>query len=147
MNQITYTSQFNGRFEPANDNGTTLKGRTSAPRCTIVVEERARNGARVPRELGGAEIKSTVIYTSATTFQQYGTISFENSKDRLHFSTQGQGHIADDPSKTLKLGSAILRIDRGDGRFRQASGLITSNFVVNNDGEVTDNQVGVVQVR
>ncbi len=91
-------------------------------------------------------MRSTVIYTSETTFQQYGVITFENGKDTLHFSTKGEGHIVEDADKQVKLGSAILRIDHGHGRFEGAGGLITSNFVVNDDGEVTDNQVGVVQV-
>ena len=46
----------------------------------------------------------------------------------------------------IRLGSATLRIDYGRGRFEKASGVITSNFVINDNGEVTDNQVGVVEV-
>ena len=87
-----------------------------------------------------------MIYTSPTTFQQYGVITFENGRDTLHFSTQGQGNIVEDADKNVKLGSAILRIDYGHGRFEKASGMITSNFVVNDDGAVTDSQVGMVQV-
>lgn len=36
-----------------------------------------------------------MVTTGNGTFQQYGTITFEDSRDRLHFSTQGQGRIED----------------------------------------------------
>ncbi len=65
-------------------------------------------------------MRSTVIYTSETTFQQYGVITLENGKDTLHFSTQGQGRIVDDADINVKLGSAIFRIDYGHCRFEAA---------------------------
>ena len=141
MTQVTYSSQFSGRFEPANDNGTVLKTKMQAEAFEIEIE----NGGGRER-LGGASIRSTVIYTGEASFQQYGTITFANNNDRLHFSTKGQGRISEDPVTKIRLGSATLRIDYGRGRFEKASGVITSNFVINDNGEVTDNQVGVVEV-
>jgi hypothetical protein len=40
----------------------------------------------------------------------------------------------------------MWRIDSGQGQFEGASGLITSNFTVGDDGEVTDNHFGVIFV-
>ncbi len=40
----------------------------------------------------------------------------------------------------------MLEICGGTGRFDGASGRITSNFVVSDDGEITDHQLGVVFV-
>ena len=83
-----------------------------------------------------------MVTTGNGTFQQYGTITFEDSRDRLHFSTQGQGRIEDRADG--KLASATLKTDRGEDRFRDASGLITSDFSVDENGNVTDNQIGAV---
>ena len=142
MTQVTYISQFDGRFEPANDNGTVLKTKMRAP-CQIAIDDRAKGTRQL---LEDAEIESTMIYTGETSFQQYGTITFANSNGKLYFSTKGPGRIADVPSGKVKLGSAVLQIDNGRGWFGNASGLITSNFVVNDNGEVTDSHVGIVHV-
>jgi hypothetical protein len=93
---------------------------------------------------GNAEIKSTMVMTGNGTFQQYGTITFEDSRDRLHFSTDGQGRIEE--GEDGKLASATLKIDRGEGRFRDASGVIASEFTVDAEGNVTDKQVGAVRL-
>jgi len=41
----------------------------------------------------------------------------------------------------------IWKVERGEGQFEGASGLITSNFFVSTTGEVTDNHFGVIFVR
>jgi hypothetical protein len=40
----------------------------------------------------------------------------------------------------------LQEICGAEGRFHRASGRITSNFVVSDDGEITDHQLGVVFV-
>jgi len=145
MTQASYNSQFNGRFTPANDNGTVLKTKAVAPQGSIAIEGRGRKA--VPETLEGAEVASTIIYTGKDTFQQYAVITFANGKDTLHVSTQRPGTIVEDADKQLRLGSATLRVDYGHGRFFGASGTITSNFVINDNGEVTDSQVGIVLVK
>ncbi|HJN60516.1 MAG TPA: hypothetical protein QF630_05670, partial [Alphaproteobacteria bacterium] len=77
------------------------------------------------------------------SFQQYGTITFEDSRDRLHFSTQGQGRIEDGADKRA---TATLKIDRGEGRFQNASGLISSDFSISENGDVIDNQIDAVRI-
>ena len=42
--------------------------------------------------------------------------------------------------------SGAGEIDGGEGRFEGARGLITSNFLVSDSGEVVDNQFGVIFV-
>jgi len=39
------------------------------------------------------------------------------------------------------------KVDRGEGQFEGASGLITSNFTVSDTGEVVDHHCGVLFVR
>jgi len=40
----------------------------------------------------------------------------------------------------------VWKVDRGEGQFTGATGLITSNFVVSPEGEVTDHHCGVLFV-
>jgi hypothetical protein len=40
----------------------------------------------------------------------------------------------------------VLEVCGGTGRFAGATGRITSNFVVTDDGQMTDHQLGVVFV-
>jgi len=145
MTQATCNSQFNGRFTPANDNGTVLKTKAAATQGCTAIEGRGRKA--VPETLEGAEIASTIIYTGKDAFRQYAIITFANGKDTLHVSTQRPGTIVGDADKQLRLGSTVLRIDYGHGRFFGASGTITSSFVVKENGEITDSQVGIVLVK
>jgi hypothetical protein len=41
-------------------------------------------------------------------------------------------------------GAVTWKVEGGEGQFEGASGYITSNFMVTEDGEVTDYQFGVI---
>jgi len=141
MNRINYSTQFTGTCETSDYSDGAFKTRTTAPIGSIFAE--AGEGTVSLSAAGDAEIKSTIVLTGNGTFQQYGTITFEDSRDRLHFSTQGQGRIEDGAEKHA---TATLKIDRGEGRFHNASGLISSNFSVNEHGDVIDNQIAAVRL-
>ena len=141
MNRINYSTQFTGICETSDYSDGAFKTSTMAPIGSIIAED--GEGTVSLSTVSDAEIKSTVVLTGNGTFQQYGTITFEDSRDRLHFSTQGQGRIEEGSEKRA---SATLKIDRGEGRFRNASGLIASEFSIDEFGNVTDNQVGAVRI-
>ena len=142
MNRIHYSTQFTGACETSDYSDGAFKTSTVAPIGSIFAE--AGEDTVSVADAGGAEIKSTMVFTGNGTFQQYGTITFEDSRDHNHFSTQGQGQIED--SADGKQASATLKIDRGEGRFRDASGLIASDFSVDENGQVIDNQIGAVRL-
>ena len=141
MNRINYSTQFTGTSETTDYSDGAFKTSTVAPIGSIVAED--GEGTVSLSNVSDAEIKSTVVMTGNGTFQQYGTITFEDSRDRLHFSTQGQGRIEDGAEKRA---SATLKIDRGEGRFQNASGLIASEFNIDENGNVTDNQIAAVRI-
>ncbi len=142
MNRINYSTQFTGTCETSDYSDGAFKTSTVAPIGSIFAEEGEGTVSLV--NSSDAEIKSTIVLTGNGTFQQYGTITFEDSRDRLHFSTQGQGRIEE--SADGKRASASLKIDRGEGRFRDASGLISTEFSVDENGNVIDSQVGAVRL-
>jgi len=144
MTPIIYVLQFKGQAGPANEAGTILKAMTTAPSCqitTTVGPESVTANLR-PADGGRTSFESEVRITGDTSFQEQGTISM--GKSRLHFSTVGEGYLGGSPDPKVRHGAVIWRIDRGEGRFLGATGLITSNFIVTDEGEVTDNHFGVL---
>lgn len=146
MTQLLYTMQFKGRAVPANDAGTVLKATTTAQSCTIstVVGDAGVTGSLQPTNGGQASFESQVTFTGEASFQEVGSITFGDKGHRLYFSTVGQGYIGSSADPQLKHGSVIWKVERGEGQFAGATGLITSNFFVSDSGEVTDNHFGVL---
>jgi hypothetical protein len=141
--------QFKGRAVPANEAGTVLKATTAAPSCTITTEI-GTNGVRgslQPTSGGQARFESQVTFTGESSFQEEGSITFGDTQHRLYFSTVGQGYIGSSVDPQLKHGSVIWKVERGEGQFAGATGLITSNFFVSSTGEVTDNHYGVLFIK
>ena len=146
MAQILYTMQFTGKAAPANDAGTVLKATTTAPSCTITTVVGAAGVSGNIQPAGGAQARfeSQVTFTGETSFQEEGIITFGDNHHRLYFSTVGQGYLGPSADSQLRHGSVIWKVERGEGQFAGATGLITSNFFVNSAGEVTDNHFGVI---
>jgi hypothetical protein len=90
----------------------------------------------------GAAFDSSVTMTGETTFDESGTMTFGDGGDAIRFSTVGAGYLGPGPEEGLLEGSVIWRIDKGEGRFAGATGLVTSNFVMHAEtGEVAETQV------
>jgi hypothetical protein len=116
MNRINYSTQFTGTSKTSDYSEGVFKISTVARIGSIFAED--GEGTVSLSSASDAEIKSTVVMIGNGTFQQYGTITFEESRDRLHFSTQAQGRIEE--GSDSKQASATLKIDRGEGRFQGA---------------------------
>ncbi|MEK6322340.1 MAG: hypothetical protein AABN33_11710 [Acidobacteriota bacterium] len=146
MRQSIYTMQFKGQAVPVQETSGVLKATTTATSCSITttVGDEGVKSTLQPAEGGKAAFESKVTFTGETNFQESGTITFGESNHRLHFSTVGQGYIDASADPKLKHGSVMWKIERGEGQFEGATGLITSNFFVSDTGEVTDNHFGVI---
>jgi hypothetical protein len=146
MAQILYMMQFKGKAAPTNAAGTVLKAATTAQSCTLttIVGANGVSGTLQPASGGQAVFESEVTFTDETSFQEAGTIAFGGAGNRIHFNTVGQGYIGPSADPQLKHGSVIWKIERGEGQFAGATGLITSNFFVSSEGEVTDHHFGVI---
>ena len=149
MTQLLYTVQFKGQAIPANDAGTVLKAATTASSCTIttIVGDAGVTSNLQPTSGGQASFESQVTFTGETSFQEVGSITFGDKGHRLFFSTVGQGYIGPSADPQLKHGAVIWKVERGEGQFAGATGLVTSNFFVSATGEVTDNHFGVLFVK
>jgi hypothetical protein len=86
---------------------------------------------------------SEVTFTGETSFQEIGAITF-GAGNTVHFSTVGSGYLGPSVDPSRKHGAVMWRVERGEGQFAGASGLITSNFLVGADLAVTDHHFGVL---
>jgi hypothetical protein len=84
-----------------------------------------------------------VTFTGETSFQEVGTIGFGEGH-ALHFTTVGSGYLAPSADPSRKHGAVMWRVDGGEGQFAEASGLITSNFFVDEQLGVVDHHFGVL---
>jgi hypothetical protein len=99
-----------------------------------------RNEAELP---AGALLQSEMVFADASAFREDGTIEFD-AENTLHFRTLGTGHLAPSPNPGVRQGTVTWELDGGSGRFAGASGRITSNFTVTNEGDVADDHLGVI---
>lgn len=145
MAEILYALQFKGDAQPANDAGTVLKAATTAPSSTITTRI-GDSGvqARIEATAGeSARFESTVTMLDGGGFNEEGSISF-GAGNTLRFTTVGRGTLVPSVDPKLSIGAVIWQIAGGAGQFKAASGYITSNFSVSDQGEVVDNQIGVI---
>ena len=76
---------------------------------------------------------------AVSTFGERGTLNCASS-------TIGQGYIGPSAEPHLKQGAVMWQIESGEGRFKGAQGLITSNFIISDAGEVIDHHTGGIFV-
>ena len=147
MRQVIYALQFTGTGVPVSDAPMVMKAATSAPSSTITttVGLSGVQGSIQPAAGDTASFESQVTMMGESSFDESGSISF-GAGNRLRFSTVGQGHLGPSPDPKLSCGAVMWKIDGGEGQFAEASGYITSNFSISDQGEVTDNQFGVIFV-
>jgi hypothetical protein len=99
-----------------------------------------RSEAELP---DGARLESEMVFADATTFREHGTLTF-GPESELRFRTLGTGHLARSASPGVRHGTVTWELDGGSGRLAGATGRITSNFTVTDEGEVADEQLGLL---
>lgn len=143
MQQIVYAMQFRGEGVPAGEG--MLRAATSSPstRLTSSVDASGLSNQIDAVDGGRATFTSEVRMTGDTSFTETGTITF-GAGNGFDFSTIGEGHIGSSPEAGLSHGAVMWRIEQGTGQFAGATGIITSNFTLSEQGEVTDCHFGVI---
>src|SRR5262245_8062036 len=99
---------------------------------------------RVEAELpDGVRLESEMIFADATTFRGQGTVVF-GPDSQLRFRTLGTGRVTPSASPGLHHGTVTWELDGASGRLSGASGRITSHFTVDAEGDVADEQLGLI---
>jgi len=140
---ITYSLQFRGRATPLASNLVRLE--LTAPSAALVTIIGAMGiRSRFDDVLGGEAVLRSETSFDELSFDDRGTIEFGRG-NTLHFCSIGS-RLTPCPDPRLRHGIAIRPVEGGDGQFAGCEGLIASNFLISDTGEVTENHAGVIFV-
>ena len=142
MRELVFALEFRGRGGPVPGSPAKRQARTTAPSQAwrAVLGPGGVTAAVEPVAGESAVLESRVERDPDGTFVEDGTITY-GAAGSVTFDTVGRGHVGPAPDGRGSHGVVMWRITGGEGRFAGARGLITSNFTVSGDGEVTDDHV------
>ncbi|MFN8591063.1 MAG: hypothetical protein U0031_06320 [Thermomicrobiales bacterium] len=145
MRELIYAMRFRGQAEPVGEAGNVLRAATIAPGSTLTctVGPDGLSSTLAPAAGEAATFASEVTFTGETTFQETGAISFGDAH-LVRFSTVGSGYLGPSADPMRKHGTVMWRVEGGTGQFAGASGLISSNFFVDESLGVVDHHFGVL---
>jgi hypothetical protein len=141
MKPITYSLQFRGQVSEA---GGRLRKEARAPGCSLVTRltPTGVEGHFVwSPDDGEVLFESTLTFTGAARFEEQGTMFFAG-RHALHI--RGRGELGRSADPDLRQGAVLWIVEGGEGRFSHASGRVTSNFLLSDTGDLTEDQLGVV---
>jgi hypothetical protein len=156
MRQMTYTLQLQGKWSPLGTSPNVMKATlvatggnlTAAHPDGLATALEPGQGEQVTCEsdvtfLGGFEVPEGTSAGEAG-FKETGFIALGGGEHHLRFSTIGQGYIGPSADPHVRQGAVIYQVESGEGQFRGAQGLLTSTFLVSENGDLTSYQTGVI---
>jgi hypothetical protein len=145
MKPIAYSLQFRGRASSVDSDR--IRFRLTAPSSALVTRlgPHGVHGEFEDVSGGDATLEAELSLREQSTFDDAGTIEFGHGNS-VRFRSVGLGRLVPCPAPNLRHGTVVREVQGGDGQFLRAEGLITSNFLVSDTGEVTDNHFGLIFV-
>jgi hypothetical protein len=139
MKELVFALEFKGTAGPVPGSENRLRAKTSATGQTLrsVLKPDGVQAAIEPAGGDSASFESEVEIIGEGTFLESGSITYGRA-GKVTFTTVGQGMLGPSPLPDVQRGAVIWEVTGGEGRFQGAQGLITSNFTVGQQGEVTD---------
>ena len=141
MKELVFALEFKGSAAPVPGSENRLRATTSASGQTLRSVLKPDGVQAVIEPSGGdtASFESEVEIVGEGAFLESGSITYGRA-GKVTFKTVGRGVLGPSPLPGIQRGAVVWEITGGDGRFQNAQGLITSNFTVGAQGEVTDDQ-------
>jgi hypothetical protein len=145
MKPLTYSLQFRGQATPLLSGS--LRIELTAPSSALVttVGQAGVLGRFDDLPGGEAALRSELMFNGESSFADRGTIEF-GRRNALRFRSS-DGRLIDCPDPHLRHGALIREVEGGEGQFVGAKGLITSNVLISDTGDVTDNHFGLIFVQ
>ena len=145
LQPIVYSLQFRGRITSLSSR--VLEQRASAPSQVLVttIDANGLAGRVQPGKGEEALLVSRLALADDGSFDQSGTIEFAPGHV-LAFRSVGAARLDRSPDPHLRHGAAVWEVEGGEGQFHGAHGRITSNFLVSDTNELTDNHFGLIFV-
>ena len=141
MRELVFALEFKGTAVPVPDTSGRLRAKTFAADETLRTTLKA-DGLQATIEPNGpaaATFESEVEIVADGQFLESGSIAY-GTAGKVTFRTIGRGVIGASPTPGVQRGAVIWEVTGGEGWFRGAQGIITSNFTVNTTGAVVDDQ-------
>ncbi|MGH7861130.1 MAG: hypothetical protein ACREOS_02720 [Candidatus Dormibacteraceae bacterium] len=145
MSQLLYAVQFRGRATGDDRGKGVVRTTAFAPSCTVttLIGSKGIYGAIEPAPGERATFESEVIAEGAIRPRGTATVSYGMTGHCLCLTLLGALDLDNGPLMAAQ-SALIWKVERGEGQFAGARGLITSNLIRGDAGEVTDNQLGVI---
>ncbi|HWQ25103.1 MAG TPA: hypothetical protein VNK94_13455 [Gaiellaceae bacterium] len=123
-NPLSFTLDFTGRTVALDAGRVWSEARAS----TTAVEE-------------GAVCRREFVLHDDGSLTEAGEIAFG---DGASVTFRAEGELRSSPDPRIGHGAAILEVTGGQGRLAGASGYITSNFLLSDDGALEDHHLGIL---
>jgi hypothetical protein len=135
--------QFRGETRPSSPG--VIAAAMTAPSCALVttIDGDGLHGRFEAAPGAEASFRLHVCFAAGDSFDESGTIVF-GAGHALHLRSVGSMVLGGSPDRHLRHGTLMWQVTSGEGQFEDAEGRISSNFLVSDTGEVTDNQIGVI---
>jgi hypothetical protein len=138
---VTYALQFRGQVETTGERGTAVARASSAMLVSIVDREGPHGRFE---DLGAGEAVFRVALDRSGPVG--GFVDFGGGTTlRLRAAERHAATTTRRPY--LRHGAALLEVVGGTGRLLDAQGWITSNFLLSDTGDLTDNHLGLLFVQ
>jgi len=139
MKELVFALEFKGSAGPVQGSDNRLRASTSATGQVLRTLLKPDGVQPAIESAGGdsARFESEVEILGEGSFLESGTITY-GLAGKVSFKTVGRGMLGSAPVPGVQRGAVIWEITGGEGRFQGAQGLITSNFTVGEQGQVTD---------
>jgi hypothetical protein len=124
MQRIVMTTHFEGEADPPSGEPPQTDPRASS----VALEAVMADGS--PAGIDRASYANHAVFTSESTFAETGTIRYDDGVGQLEIATASDGTLGPCAEPDVLHGAAVYRITGGRGRFAQATGLVTTNFLL-----------------
>ncbi len=138
--------QFRG--ESAQLTAGVLNASMTAPSCTLVttIDGEGLHGRFQSAPGGEASFRLRLVFVGGGGSDESATIVF-GAGNAVHLRSVGSVVVGGSPDPHLRHGTLMWQVTGGEGQFEHAEGRISSNLLVSDTGDVTDNQIGVIFVQ
>ena len=149
MQQLVFAIQFKGTGKPVDGQPGNLKveGQAASVSITTVINDGGITGGFDPAALATVHFESTVTMTEGGRFTEKGSIFFGENHHRLFFKSKSEGWMEPSPIEGVLHGAVVWTVEGGEGQLVGAGGIITSNFSVDGNSAIVDNQLGVIYIK
>jgi hypothetical protein len=141
MQRIVMTTHFEGEADaPSGD-----PPQTDPRAMSVSLEAVWADGSDAGIER--ASYANHAVFTGESSFAETGTIRCDDGDGELEIATLSDGTLGPCADPDVLHGAAVYRITGGGGRFAQATGLVTTNFLLwPATGQFRERQVAIVFV-